>query len=836
MKKTNQVQGHPASVDAYIRHGWKLVPIPQGTKGPALPGWNQVENCLRSQADLPAGYGIGLAHAYSGTMALDVDDWDAAEAKLAESGINLRELYDAPDAVCINSGKAGRGKILYTMPFGITLPSKQILVSIDGKNRVAFEFRCATKKGLTVQDVLPPSIHPETQQSYSWDGNGRWDRLPVVPQAILDLWEEYLEKDKQRSIAAPGQVNTSWDEITALLEFIPADVGRDEWINIGMALHWAGLQTNQVHEALHIWNNWSKNSEKYPGEHGILIQWNSFKNDSDGIKLGTLFHIAKQYGWKRPVPSAAEMFKSTEQNPTAPIEVVAGLRPPPPEIDLSVFPSILATRAQEVADQVGCDPLVPLFAGLGAVCAVADAESRLELMDQFKVPPVLWLMTLGEPADKKSPGSRPMLAALKEIEKEDRPRYQQEQLAWEAKEAAYSAAKKSFLDWASDPSAQMDNDVAPLVPELPPAPVPLRLTVSDITSQKLVRHAADRPRGLLCYLDEMNSWVRKLTDKTSGEDRSTWVVSYESESYDYDRVGAGSIWCENLAVAIYGNIQPTVFRNSLEPMAADGLLQRFIPAILRGNKTKLGEPVPAAFTSASVWDQTLRSIYALPTSVYKLTPEAFQEFREFQRWYESAKQDERLLNAHDAYMTAFGKLEGTTGRLIFMFHLIEAPYKLDVGADVVRRVVRFVKGYVIPAFRYALGEVGGMVDDSLDVWVTNHIIHLAGEVEAVSLRDLKRSAKRKLEKYSPYVRDQLVRDAMGMLESCQWVAIVDDTGKNSHTVWAINPQLADMFSEYRVQIIKARQRQQDEIRRNVINRGQNTARRIVRGYDPETMD
>ena len=53
--------------------------------------------------------------------------------------------------------------------------------------------------------------------------------------------------------------------------------------------------------------------------------------------------------------------------------------------------------------------------------------------------------------------------------------------------------------------AMLDGDQAPLVPDMPPQPVPLKITVSDITSQKLVRQAADRPRGLLCHLDEMAS-------------------------------------------------------------------------------------------------------------------------------------------------------------------------------------------------------------------------------------------------------------------------------------------------------------------------------------------
>ena len=121
------VQSHPASVDAYIRHGWSLVPIPANTKGPRTPGWNLKENALKSQNDLPFGYGIGLAHAYSGTMALDIDNWTVAAAVLGEHGIDLQALYNAADAVVIHSGKPGHGKLLYAMPFGAALPSKKIL-------------------------------------------------------------------------------------------------------------------------------------------------------------------------------------------------------------------------------------------------------------------------------------------------------------------------------------------------------------------------------------------------------------------------------------------------------------------------------------------------------------------------------------------------------------------------------------------------------------------------------------------------------------------------------------------------------------------------------------
>lgn len=807
MTAVPSVQQHPASVDAYIRHGWSLVPIPMGTKGPRTPGWNLKESALRSQTDLPAGFGIGLAHAYSGTMALDIDNWDMTTVLLSQHGLDLNALYDAPDAVVINSGKPGHGKLLYAMPFGLALPSKKIL----HLGVTAYELRCATSNGLTVQDVLPPSIHPETRQPYHWAGKGHWMRLPQIPQPLLDLWNGLLEKEKVQNISTGGTVDASWEEIRQAIEVVPADCTRDEWIGIGMALHWAGTQTNELDAALHLWNEWSATAQfKYPGEKVVMQQWASFKTDkATAVKLGTLFHIAKQHGWQRPVPDAAALFSKVDTPIMAPADISTSLRPPAPEIDLSLWPKVLATRAQEVSDSVGCDPLVPLFAGLAAACGVVDARSRLELMPGFKVPPVLWLMTLGDPADKKSPGSRPMLSPLKDIEAEDRPRYNKELLDWEGKEAAYAGAKKAFLEFAASPDALLGGQ-APTVPDLPSPPVALKITVSDITSQKLVRHAADRPRGLLCHLDEMNSWIRKLTDKTSGEDRSAWVVSYESERYEMDRVGAGSIHAENLAVSIYGNIQPQVFRTNLENLASDGLLQRFIPAILRGGKTRLGNPIPEYLTSAAAWENTLRLIYALPEQNYKLSTDAFNVYREFQAWYEEAKQDERLLMSSDTFMTAFGKLEGTAGRLILMFHILENPFMPQVNAEVVHRVVHLIKTYIIPAYRYALGEVGGV--SMFDQWVADHVIHYCDK-GMLTLSEIKRSARRQLDGKSSWLADQMVLNAMYSLEQAGWVLRMDDGTKEHqhHAEWAINPSLGERFANHRKAVIAAKQRQREHI-------------------------
>jgi len=786
------VQQHPASVDAYIRQGWSLVPIPMGTKGPRTKGWNKKENCLKDQSQLPPGHGIGLAHAYSGTMALDIDDWTAAASMLSLAGIDLQALYDAPDAVSIYSGRQGHGKLLYSMPFGLTLPSRKI--TSDGKT--TYELRCATANGLTVQDVLPPSMHPDTGQSYSWTGRGHWTRLPIIPMSLLDLWRAMITEEQQRTISA-GDISVSWEEIQQVIECIPADVSREEWITVGMALHWAGTTIGQVDQALTLWNDWSRESEtKYPGEKGILTQWASFRADkTETVKLGSLFHLARRHGWSRPSPDVSVYFAALNQTPLSPANLLHNLRPAPPNMPLSLWPSVLATRAQEIADSVGCDPLVPLMAGLGAVCGVADARTRLEMMPGYQVPPILWLMTVGDPADKKTPGSWPMLVPLGAIEGEDRPRFQKDLLDWEGKEAAHAACKKNFLEWSASPDAMLGGD-APPVPDLPPQPVPVKITVSDITSQKLVRHVAERPRGVLCYLDEMNSWIRKMTDSRSGEDRSAWVQAYESKPYEMDRVGAGAIHCENMAVAIYGNIQPRVLKDNIKFLSADGMLQRFLPVVLRPGYTRVGNPVPECLTTTASWENILRVIFALPPQVYRLSDTAYQSYRAFQHWYEQAKQDERLIMSNDVFMTAFGKLEGTCGRLILLQHLIESPFSPVVESTTVDRVVIIIKSYLIPVFRYVFAEIGNT--DSFDQWMADYVIQHA-DAGTVTIGEIKRSGRRQFDGIQAWLADQKIINSMHLLELAGWTVRTDDGSREHQHIaeWALNPALITMFADYR---------------------------------------
>lgn len=177
-------------ISAYLASSLALVPIPLGRKGPTERGWNLLENCISTPDKairLNGSGNIGLAHAYSDppTCAIDLDDLALARPWLEVRGVDLDALLAAPGAVRIE-GRPGRAKLLYRLlePLATQKPTGSGL-----------ELRCAANNGTTMQDVLPPSVHPDTGKPYLLIGD--ITKIPPIPEPLLALWKG-LEGSKPR--------------------------------------------------------------------------------------------------------------------------------------------------------------------------------------------------------------------------------------------------------------------------------------------------------------------------------------------------------------------------------------------------------------------------------------------------------------------------------------------------------------------------------------------------------------------------------------------------------------------------------------------------------------
>jgi hypothetical protein len=135
------------------------------------------------------GSNIGLALEPSKVAAIDLDDLGMSREALALADVDIDALLAAPDAVRI-IGREGRGKLLYRVPEGFECCSTKLVFGEKGKDeRAIFELRYKGSNGNTVQDVMPPSQHPDTGRPYELVGD--ITKIPPLPQALADLWKHW---------------------------------------------------------------------------------------------------------------------------------------------------------------------------------------------------------------------------------------------------------------------------------------------------------------------------------------------------------------------------------------------------------------------------------------------------------------------------------------------------------------------------------------------------------------------------------------------------------------------------------------------------------------------
>lgn len=277
------------------------MPVRLGEKDPSTVGWNLRHNCVTDPALARTlmNKNIGLAHAYchpAPTCALDVDKYPFASKWLACRGVDVRALVEADDAVVIWSGKRHSIKALYRLPAALgAMPSVKIF-GPDGN--CALELRCASRTGRTVQDVLPPSLHPDGHQ-YQWVGKGNPLSLPPIPDGLLSVWRGLAEpvrcastRDGARPIHTPEESPREIANVIDALNRVSADCSYDTWRNIV----WAVLST-EWNSAEEIARQWSESApNRFDGSAFERVVGSYRSDHPSGITVGTLFYHAKRGG------------------------------------------------------------------------------------------------------------------------------------------------------------------------------------------------------------------------------------------------------------------------------------------------------------------------------------------------------------------------------------------------------------------------------------------------------------------------------------------------------------------------------------------------------------
>lgn len=195
---------------AYIRNGFCIVKIPPRQKFPAHDGWNQPGGYF-TDPDAAQAYfqknpndNIGVVLGPSRLCSLDIDHADHSRMLFSEFGVDIDDLAANNPTVV---GNPARFRVMFAVPDGVDLARHSINWPDEGgatTKHTVFEFRA----GL-VQDVLPPSIHPDTGQPYTWRTTpkqaGGVKPLPDVLLAMWLNWDVFKPQAEQVCPWAPKQ-------------------------------------------------------------------------------------------------------------------------------------------------------------------------------------------------------------------------------------------------------------------------------------------------------------------------------------------------------------------------------------------------------------------------------------------------------------------------------------------------------------------------------------------------------------------------------------------------------------------------------------------------------
>lgn len=84
-------------------------------------------------------------------------------------------------------------------------------------------------------------------------------------------------------------------QLNAMLEALDPDCGRDDWRNVGMAIHY---ETGGCDVGYTLWQAWSEKGKKYPGDAELSYQWSTFDSDvSNPVTIASIRRMVFEAGY-----------------------------------------------------------------------------------------------------------------------------------------------------------------------------------------------------------------------------------------------------------------------------------------------------------------------------------------------------------------------------------------------------------------------------------------------------------------------------------------------------------------------------------------------------------
>ncbi|GKX36111.1 MAG: hypothetical protein MnENMB40S_37290 [Rhizobiaceae bacterium MnEN-MB40S] len=444
-----------------------------------------------------------------------------------------------------------------------------------------------------------------------------------------------------------------------------------------------------------------------------------------------------------------------------------------PPMPSGLLPPVIEKFAGVNAEMMGADPAGFVMTSLAACGAAIPDKVNIQPKKndtEWTESARLWVMQVAEPSAKKTPITNAATSPLKKIDAEMFNEYQKSL-------SEYLRLEKKERDAISPPKQE-------------------RLVLSDTTIEAAQEILKDSPNGVLMPFDELSSWFASL-GKYSGKadaDRGFYLQAFNGGSYIVNRIGRGSSIIPNLSASIVGNIQPEVIRKLAKDSADDGLLQRFLPVLLKPAGVGRDSPTPDVNKEFGQLIRRLTDIRRPLQGGMREMPFRFSEGGQ-KIWEDVVNRNHQAVAEWESINRKFAshvaKYDGLFARMCLLWHCIEAEDNRPpamIEADLAFRVSEFMQGFVQPHGLAFYQNVLGL-SDRQDALLAAAGWILAHKPEAFTGRDVARGdgVMRGLTKEN-------VDRVMEHLDAYGWLEPVPVVRTDSRK-WRVRPEVYSVFAD-----------------------------------------
>lgn len=239
----------------YVKMGFVLIPLPFAKKCCYIKGWPQgkgnistIEECEYFRDNPVSNMGVNLG--FSDILIVDIDHKPSFIEFCKTYG--LEELLTT-STMGIKSHRENSGKLIFHKPQEWRGRYHKV-TEFGGYDGCVCEFRC----GEGLQDVLPPSVHPDTGKRYElvneecgiaelpqsvrafWED---WDKNAYVKDHVSEKYNAYPTEYKENDYNNLQWLRERLDLRSELLEYGAEQKSSDRWVSPYSKTKTAGIYT-----------------------------------------------------------------------------------------------------------------------------------------------------------------------------------------------------------------------------------------------------------------------------------------------------------------------------------------------------------------------------------------------------------------------------------------------------------------------------------------------------------------------------------------------------------------------------------------------------------------